>query len=436
MVSDPNLSTESDSAANRLTAEQQVGLDLLNSGENVFVTGGAGSGKSYLIREFKKDLDPKLFPTLASTGSAAVLVGGRTFHSFFGLGIFEGGAQATFERAIRDGKLRKRITQVEGFIIDEVSMISAEQLDVAEKIAQTCRDSSLPWGGLRVICVGDFYQLPPVTRGFGQQKPWAFLSAAWQKTNFLSLQLHHSQRVKADPEFLDILNDARLGQVSGQLRRYLEAQVREHDEEDPSPRLFPRRDQADHFNQLKLHEINSDLIETPTIYLGEEKSVEALKKMSPLPEVLGLKEGAYVMLTQNDSQKRWVNGTTGRITQILTDKIKIQKKTSHNSDFTFGREITVEKAQFSLQDADGNVRASLIQFPLQLAYATTIHKSQGCTLDELWVDLSRLWESGQAYVALSRLSNRDGLKLLGWNAKSFIVDPAIKAFYSQLKTTE
>ena len=155
-----------------LSDEQQKALGLLLSGENVFLSGGAGSGKSYLIRAFMQQVSSIEMPILASTGAAAVLLGGRTFHSFFGLGIMEGGPQAAYEKATRDQRLMRRIAKVEGFVLDEVSMIPGTAFETAEKIARTARGSSLPWGGMRVIVVGDFAQLPPVTKT--QNRDWAF----------------------------------------------------------------------------------------------------------------------------------------------------------------------------------------------------------------------------------------------------------------------
>jgi ATP-dependent exoDNAse (exonuclease V) alpha subunit len=405
-----------------LDIEQQTAFELLQSGENVFVTGGAGSGKSYLIRHFMQGLDAKTMPILASTGAAAVLLGGRTFHSFFGLGIMEGGPQETYHRVKEDGKLLKRLSQVEGVIIDEVSMIPSSALEIAEQLSRHARQSSLPWGGMRVIVVGDFAQLPPVTRQ-GQKREWAFQSETWRQSGFQIVELAKNQRTY-DQQFLEVLNDVRKGKVTALVKEYLDFKVREHDEEDETTRLFPRRDQSEIFNQKKLAQISSEEVKIPSIYLGEERLVEALKKNSPIPGELVLKVGCRILFVQNDPNKRWVNGTKGTVVDIAPDKITVEKDTF--------RHVTVEKTQFSLQNAEGKTVASVINFPLTLAYATTIHKSQGATLDEIWVDLSRLWEPGHAYVALSRLRTGDGLKLLGWNPRSVITDPAVTSFYQNL----
>lgn len=404
-----------------LSVEQAEALELLRSGENVFLTGGAGSGKSFLIRQFMRELDPKEMPILASTGAAAVLLGGRTFHSFFGLGIMEGGADAAFSKASKDKKLLARLRKVEGVIIDEISMIPGQALMIAEALAQVARESSLPWGGMRVIVVGDFAQLPPVTSA--GPRDWCFRNPVWTQSGFQTALLSHNQRI-SDNLFLDVLSDVRHGLVTERVREFLNDHVQTHDEDHPGTRLFPRKINAEKFNQLRLDELAEEEVEIPSIYFGSERHIEILMKTAPVPAKLTFKIGCRVMFLQNDPQRRWVNGTRGELTDIDADQITVRKDN--------GREVNVDKASFALQDAEGNVVASVVQFPLTLAYATTIHKSQGATLDDLWCDLSALWEPGQAYVALSRLRSSEGLHLIGWNPRSVIVDPQVLAFYKSL----
>ncbi|WP_347357332.1 PIF1 family ATP-dependent DNA helicase [Bdellovibrio sp.] len=405
-----------------LSPEQSAALDLLRSGENVFLTGGAGSGKSFLIRQFMRELDPKEMPILASTGAAAVLLGGRTFHSFFGLGIMEGGADATYERASKDKRLMSRLRKVEGVIIDEISMIPGQALMIAEALSQRARESKLPWGGMRVITVGDFAQLPPVTQSGARD--WCFLNGVWEASGFQTAILSHNQRV-SDNLFLDVLSDVRHGQVTERVREFLNDHVQTHDEDDPGTRLFPRKINAEKFNEKKLYEIDEEEVVIESVYTGSERHIQMLKKASPIAEKLILKIGCQVMFLQNDPQRRWVNGTRGMVTDITSDQITVRKDR--------GREVQVSKSSFALQDAEGMVMAQVEQFPLTLAYATTIHKSQGATLDDLWCDLSQLWEPGQAYVALSRLRSAEGLHLIGWNPRSIIVDPKVLQFYKQFE---
>nr|BFD68615.1 hypothetical protein HAGR004_36370 [Bdellovibrio sp. HAGR004] len=405
-----------------LSPEQAAALDLLRSGENVFLTGGAGSGKSFLIRQFMRELDAKEMPILASTGAAAVLLGGRTFHSFFGLGIMEGGADATYERASKDKRLMSRLRKVEGVIIDEISMIPGQALMIAEALAQRARESKLPWGGMRIITVGDFAQLPPVTQSGARD--WCFLNGVWEASGFQTAILSHNQRV-SENLFLDVLSDVRHGQVTERVRDFLNDHVQTHDEDDPGTRLFPRKINAEKFNEKKLYEIDEEEVVIESAYTGSERHIQMLKKASPIAEKLILKIGCQVMFLQNDPQRRWVNGTRGTVTDITSDQVTVRKER--------GREVQVSKSSFALQDAEGMVMAQVEQFPLTLAYATTIHKSQGATLDDLWCDLSQLWEPGQAYVALSRLRSAEGLHLIGWNPRSIIVDPKVLQFYKQFE---
>ncbi len=408
-----------------LSDEQAQALELLDSGENIFLTGGAGCGKSHLIRAFMSRQSAKQMPILASTGAAAVLVGGRTFHSFFGLGIMEGGFEATVTKATRERRVLKRISDVEGFILDEVSMIPAEALEAAEQIARVARGSSLPWGGLRVVLVGDFAQLPPVTRNGPRQ--WAFRSKVWEQSGLQTCWLTHNHRID-DRDFLDRLSEVRSGRVTPQVIEFLEDHVRDNDQDDKATRLFPLRDQSEKFNLSELAGLSTAEMVVDSIYFGEARYIEMLQKQSPIPARLTLKEGCRVLFLQNDPQRRWVNGTRGVVTEIQPDKIVVEKLSQGGLR---GREVTVEKTMFSLQNAEGDVVASVLNFPLTLAYATTIHKSQGSTLDELWVDLSRLWEPGHAYVALSRLRSAHGLRILRWSQKSFVVDPLVNQFYEQ-----
>lgn len=420
--------TSTKNAENTLSDEQKLALELLKSGDNIFLTGGAGSGKSFVVREFMKDQDSELLPILASTGAAAVLLGGRTFHSFFGIGIMEGGLEATLARASKDQKLMKRLAKVEGVVIDEISMIPGVALQAAEFLCQTSRQSTLPWGGLRVIAVGDFGQLPPVTP-YGKKRDWCFLHEVWKKTQFINYELKINQRVN-ETNYLEILESIRTGKMNLNVKNFLNSRLKIHDENHSGTRLFPRREQSDGYNQKKLMEIPHEEEIIDSIYLGEEKYITQLKKNAPVPEVLKLKKDSRIIFLKNDAQKRWVNGTRGVVVDIKPDEIIVRKERLDQSGF--GREVKVEKMQFSLLDADGFSKASVIQFPLALGYATTIHKSQGATLDELWCDLGSLWEPGQAYVALSRLRDSNGLHIVRWSERSIITDPEVVKFYSSI----
>lgn len=404
--------------------DQRQAWDLLEGNENVFLTGEAGSGKSYVIRQFMKNKDIKKFPVLASTGAAAVLVNGRTFHSFMGLGIMEGGVEATIKRALEDRRVVKRLNKAEGFIVDEVSMLSGPTLQAAERICQMARESIAPWGGLRVVAVGDFAQLPPV-QNFGPRS-WAFLDPVWMKTDFRSVVLRQNMR-SGDPEFLKILNHVRQGRVNDQVEMFLNRKKMEFDDTFEGTRLFPRRDQTEAFNKRELEKLPGEYVVFPSTFSGNEKSIEQLKKHSPLPDELVLKKNALVMLRQNDPKFRWVNGSTGHIRKIQKGEIEIE--------LLNGRTISIEPMGFSLLNAEGAVLAAVTNFPITLAYAATIHKAQGMTLDRLMVNLRALWEPGQAYVALSRIIDPCHLRVEDWQPQSIKADAVVAKFYQSLSDT-
>jgi len=403
-----------------LTSCQESAFQALSGSNNVFVTGGAGSGKSFLIRYFLRGKDPRDFPVLASTGAAAVLVGGRTFHSFFGLGIMEGGVAATVEKAARNRQVVRRLKKVSGFVVDEVSMLSGETLRAAEIVCRRVRDSELPWGGLRVVAVGDFAQLPPVERFGARQRGWAFLDPVWNWSAFDRHVLRTQTRCR-DEEYMRILNFVRDGVVNAEVKEYLDRRIGVPPENFDGTRLFPRRDETERFNLLKLEGLPGAAHQFETIYSGDAKMLETLKKYTPIPDALSLKEGALVMLRQNDPQQRWVNGSQGFIERIQPHLLRIR--------LLNGRMVDIEKASFSLMNAEGETVAAALNFPVSLAWASTIHKSQGATLERMSVNLSQLWEPGQAYVALSRLTSGADLCVEKWDARSIRVDPAVVAFY-------
>jgi ATP-dependent DNA helicase PIF1 len=405
-----------------LTPCQQKAFEALQGKTNVFVTGGAGSGKSFLIRYFLKGKDSKDFPVLASTGAAAVLIGGRTFHSFFGLGIMEGGVEQTVEKAAKNRQVVRRLKKMSGFIVDEVSMLSGPTIRAAEIIARRVRDSELPWGGLRVVAVGDFAQLPPVERAGVQRRGWAFLDPVWEWTGFETHVLRTQTRCR-DEEFMKILAKVREGRVPPEVKEYLDAKLARPDADFEGTRLFPRRDETERYNLSQLAALTTELKEFETIYSGDGRSVETLKKYSPLQDVLRIKEGALVMLRQNDPKGRWVNGSTGRVENIQPHAVKIR--------LLNGRMIEIEKTSFSLMDAEGNTVAAALNFPLSLAWASTIHKAQGATLDRMMVNLANLWEPGQAYVALSRLTSGADLSIEKWDPRSIKTDPEVLRFYER-----
>ncbi|MGK5085007.1 AAA family ATPase [Bdellovibrionota bacterium FG-1] len=442
MASRSKLSSRASSP--KLNQGQQNALELLTgSDENVFLTGVAGSGKSFLVRRFlrERESSERRFPVLASTGAAAILVGGRTFHSFFGLGILEGGVDATVERAIRNKRVCKRLNATDGVIIDEVSMISGTTLRAAEKICRKARESQRPWGGLRVITVGDFAQLPPVNPHWNPGngltpralRDWAFLDESWLTSGFVSAVLYETMRT-TEPELLHALNAVRAGQLDGPSTRFLNSRLLAPPHDFDGTRLFGRRMDTERFNLQRLCEIPAEVQTFETIYTAalsasskkadQNKAIADFKKNAPVPEVLQLKEGALVMIRQNDPEGKWVNGSVGILKEIDDECLSIE--------LSNGLDVEIEKTTFQMLNAEGGIVASATNFPVNLAYAMTVHKAQGASLEKMQVDLRGLWEPGQAYVALSRARTAQGLFIEGWSPSSMIVDPVVTEFHRRI----
>ncbi len=408
-----------------LTPCQERAWTLLQGKENVFLTGAAGTGKSFLLREFLEGKPSALFPVVASTGVSAILVGGRTFHSFFGIGIMEGGAESAARRACQNKRVLTRLCRAQGVVIDEVSMLPGEALRAADRVARIARGTDAPWGGLQVIAVGDFAQLPPVSGG-GEGKDWAFLSDVWEESRFSPALLSTCVRTK-EPEFLRVLNFIRNGIVNEEVADFLNARILPPTLDFRGTRLFPHRATAESHNRQKLDQLPFEEKIFDTLFAGREHSIAQLRRTCPIPEALHLKKNALVMLRKNDTsgKTRYVNGSLGTLQRIEPECLTIA--------LFSGESVEIEKTSFALLDGNGSEMASAWNFPVNLAWASTIHKSQGATLDRLMVDLASLWEPGQAYVALSRIRSSAGLFIERWNPSSIICEPRVMEYYRTME---
>ncbi|RZA09873.1 MAG: RRM3/PIF1 helicase-like protein [Proteobacteria bacterium] len=407
----------------QLSPDQTYALEVLESGENVFLTGKAGTGKSTVLRSFLAKENPEETAILASTGAAAVLVGGRTFHSFFGLGILEGGPSRTIERALKQPRLRKRLKDIETVVIDEISMISGETLAVAESIAQQVRGNFQPWGGIRMIAVGDFAQLPPVTRD-RPTPDWAFQHEVWDRTAFRSVALSTVHRCPS-ADWNDVLNRVREGNCDQVVKEALDARVRPAEDDEDMTRLFGMRQEAENYNRFRLSALPSIETVYATEYRGDAAAQDQLRRNCPVADQLILKMDALVMIRRNDADGLYVNGSLGHVRAMREKFVTVELLEN-------GIKVEIEPVKFEMLNADGEVVATAKNFPLNLAYGTTIHKSQGATLDAVRIRLARLWESGQAYVALSRVRHPDRLFLDGWDPRSIRADESVRTFHDSL----
>ncbi|MDD4902135.1 MAG: PIF1 family DEAD/DEAH box helicase [Patescibacteria group bacterium] len=407
---------------------QSESLDILKSGANVFLTGPAGSGKTFVLNKFAEYLKANKIRAAitASTGIAATHLGGLTIHSWAGIGIKENLMRDDIKEIMWNEKVAERISAAEVLIIDEISMLPPNVLEMVNHVCQAVRQSIKPFGGLQFVACGDFFQLPPVVREGGEKK-FAFESEAWQKADLKICYLEEQHR-QEDSDYLKILNEIRGDNVSAWAREKLNSRLMQNISGwDKPTKLYTHNIDVDRINKQELHKI----IAKPKTYAmsgkGSKKLVENLMRGCLAPEELVLKVGAIVMFVRNKFSNNtpiYVNGTMGRVTGFSGANMPIIQ--------TKNGKVEAEKASWTIEEG-GQTKAEIIQLPLKLAWAITIHKSQGLSMDCAEIDLSGCFEPGMGYVALSRVRTLDGLKLLGLNEMSLQVSERITAFDKEIR---
>lgn len=399
---------------------QNAALDILKTGANVFLTGEPGAGKTYVINQYIAWLEAAglSVAVTASTGIAATHIGGMTIHSWSGIGIRDTLTQYDLDKISTNEKVVRRAKKAHVLVIDEVSMLDGRLLDMVNLVLKTVRQREEPFGGLQVVFVGDFFQLPPVTRR-GDSMLYSFQSRAWSDSLLLTCYLSEQHR-QEDNLFLGLLKSIRLNQVEEDHYTLLSEQTSIAYENIEPTKLYTHNADVDTFNNQRLRELNGH---TKTFRMngrGGRVLVESLMRNCLSPETLELKEEAMVMFTKNNFEKGYVNGTLGRVIDFdRTEGWPIIR----TSD---GRTIKAESTSWEVAE-DGKVRATIEQVPLRLAWAITVHKSQGMSLDAAEIDLSKAFVYGQGYVALSRVRALAGLKLSGMNPNALSVDPRVVA---------
>lgn len=398
---------------------QHEALSILKTGANVFLTGEPGSGKTHTVNSFVTWLrDHGIEPAItASTGIAATHIHGMTIHAWSGIGVRTSLSEADVDQIASKEHVARRIQKTTTLIIDEVSMLSAPVLAMVDMVCREVKRNTLPFGGMQVVLVGDFFQLPPI--GKGSDRPaFAFESSVWEELHPIICYLTEQHR-QDDPRFLSVLSSIRAADpdpttVSTIMSRETDLDGFEED----VPRLYTHNLDVDRLNQDRL----SKLAGAPKRYAmngtGAPPLIEALKRGCLSPELLELKEGAVVMGTKNIPALGIANGTLGFVTGF-------ERGTNYPIIETRdGRTITVAPVEWAVEEG-GKARAKITQVPLRLAWAITVHKSQGMTMDAAAIDLSRAFEYGQGYVALSRVRSLDGLHLLGWSEQALVVHPLV-----------
>lgn len=403
---------------------QSKALAILKSGRNVFLTGSAGAGKTYVLNQYIQYLKEHKVgvAVTASTGIAATHMNGQTIHSWSGIGIRDEISPKHLSNLKQKKYFRDKMDSVKVLIIDEISMLHRNQLDLVNRVLKFFKQNQLPFGGIQVVFSGDFFQLPPIGNEFeSSRQKFAFMSDAWLEAEPVICYLTEQHR-QSNNELNLILNEIRNGKVTQNALNLLESRIEFHpDEGVHETKLFTHNVDVDRINQMYLEQIGKSSKFFKAQVKGNENLIEILKKSVLAQENLELKVGAQVMFVRNNYEAGFVNGTLGNVISFTEKGFPLVK--------TFDNELIEAKTEtWAIEDETGTPLASYVQIPLRLAWAITVHKSQGMTLDAAVIDLSKAFEKGQGYVALSRLRDLSGLKLKGLNQTALEVDElAIKA---------
>lgn len=385
---------------------QEQALEIMKNGQNVLLTGPAGSGKSYLLQQFIHwaRYHSRKVATTATTGLAAAHLSGQTIHSWAGLGI-SNKLPDNYFYTISDSR-KAGIKRTDVLIIDEISMFHDYMLDMLDEAMRIIREDERPFGGLQIILCGDFFQLPPVGNG-GR---FVTESNVWNSMDIKVCYLEEQHRAE-DTKLQEILNAMREGNMKQRHLKWLLSRMSIEPTEDVT-RLYTTNADVENINNAKLAELSGDTHFYLRTSKGGFDTVNKLQEQVLAPETLALKVGAVVMAVKNDSEGKYVNGSTGYVLDFVNGFPIVQ--------FDGKTPMPIYPQEWEKRSGE-RVVASITQIPLRLAYAITIHKSQGMTLDRVEIDLSKAFVSGQGYVGLSRVRSLDSLYLKGINRRSLMV---------------
>lgn len=406
--------------------KQETALKLLKAGENVFLTGSAGAGKTYTLNQYIQYLKIRKVPVAitASTGIAATHMNGMTIHTWAGIGIKDTLSDDDLKRMKERKYLKEHLENTQVLIIDEISMLHAKQLNLVNQVLKYFKESDEAFGGIQVVVAGDFFQLPPVSKNEERNRDkFCFMSEAWVEAKFRVCYLTEQHR-QDDETLNQILNAIRAQDLQHNHIQALTS-VRQQDIGETFTRLYTHNLDVDNLNFQHLNAIDGESHQFNAVLDGNEKLLETLKSSVRAPEELTLKKHAKVMFVKNNFDMGYINGSLGEVIGFEEDD---EHGLLPKVQLCDGSILLVEPETWSVENDAGKAIASFQQIPLRLAWAITIHKSQGMTLEAAEINLSHTFEKGQGYVALSRLKSLEGLRLTGFNDQALELDSlAIKA---------
>jgi ATP-dependent DNA helicase PIF1 len=421
----------------KLTNDQKKAFELMMRGENVFITGAGGTGKSFIIKAFRGCKPTRKMGICSTTGASALVIDGTTLHSFLGIGLGTGTVEYLVNKIRRNNMIRKRWMELQTLVIDEVSMLDPELLDKLNEAGKRLRKNTEPFGGIQLILTGDFLQLPPVSAN-----TFLFEHDVWQEIVSHTVYLKEIVR-QTDKTLIEVLNKVRVGNIDEQVEEILssrlDAPIEIGDGILPTV-LYSTNAEVDEINDDELEKLTDENDEMIYEYDMEVKIyhpkankdwiIEKQIKNCPSPQTLRIAVGAQVMLTWNlDIDGGLVNGSRGVVTSFVDD-IPIVR-------FLNGKEMPMKYNAWPLEEGK-NTLLEVIQVPLRLAWSISIHKAQGLTLDCLLIDLGSIFTYGQAYVALSRSKSLEGLSISSLKFNRFYAHPKAVEYYEMLdgKTVE
>lgn len=405
--------------------KQEIALEALLSGESALLTGPAGAGKTYVLNKFIQHAkaEGKHISVTATTGLAATHLGGNTIHSWSGIGIND-----VLPSGFADHVSKTRrdiIEKTDVLIIDEISMLHDFRLDMVDEACRLIRRKDEPFGGIQLVMSGDFFQLPPINRPDSRGGGFVVHSQVWQELEPAILYLEEQYR-QDDEELLEILNALRGDEIR---RHHAEQLLARADVEPPDAditELHTVNIDVDTINKKRLQQLEDEEVTYSQVSTGSQNYVETLQRSVLAPSELVLKKGALVMAVKNSPNRAYANGSIGTV-------VNFEPGTEYPIvEFKNGRHITMTPEAWELRDGDKK-RASISQIPLRLAWAITVHKSQGMTLDAAKIDLRKAFVPGMGYVALSRVKNLQNLYLYGINRTALQISEDALAINDVLK---